>query len=95
MSLSEADIEAKLKHFVAWEYRDGVIAKTFALKDFATAITFVNLVAAAAENAGHHPDMLVQYSKVTLSLTTHDSGGVTEADFAFAKTAEQIALSLF
>ena len=48
-------------------------------------MAFVNRVAAFAEEADHHPDILIQYSRVRLTLTTHDAGGLTEGDFALAR----------
>jgi len=51
---------------------------------------FVNAVARLAEQAGHHPDIDIRYNKVTLSLTTHDEGGLTEKDFDLAMKADQL-----
>jgi 4a-hydroxytetrahydrobiopterin dehydratase len=54
-------------------------------KDFVAAMDFVNKLVEPAEAAGHHPDLAISYNKVTISLTTHDAGGLTEKDFAMAK----------
>jgi 4a-hydroxytetrahydrobiopterin dehydratase len=69
-----------------------VIARELKLADFAAAIAFVDLVAAAAETANHHPDILVHgWNRVRLELCTHSEGGLTEADFALAARIDQLA----
>ena len=60
------------------------ITRTYALPSFRAAIAFVNYVAELAEAAGHHPDIDIRYSKVTLTLSTHDAGGLTEKDLELA-----------
>jgi 4a-hydroxytetrahydrobiopterin dehydratase len=55
---------------------------------------FVNAVAQAAEKAQHHPDILIRYSRVTLTLATHDASGITEKDFSLAKKADAYFLRL-
>lgn len=65
--------------------RDGdAIHREFTFKDFAAAMAFVNKVAQAAEAADHHPDIDIRYNRVTMALSTHSEGGVTEKDFALA-----------
>lgn len=60
------------------------------LKDFRGAIAFVNAVADLAEDADHHPDLLIHgYNKVTVTLTTHDAGGLTQRDFLLAAQIER------
>jgi 4a-hydroxytetrahydrobiopterin dehydratase len=68
-----------------WKRNGQVIARTFQFKDFPAAMKFVNQIADLAEQAQHHPDVDVRWNKVTLALTTHDAGGLTEKDFALAK----------
>lgn len=68
-----------------------MLVRTFTFSDFLAAIRFVNAVAEVAEAADHHPDIDIRYNKVTLALTTHDSGGLTEKDFALAAQADTIA----
>ncbi|MGB3403347.1 MAG: 4a-hydroxytetrahydrobiopterin dehydratase [Microcoleaceae cyanobacterium] len=65
------------------------IVKTF--EDFVKAIDFVNQLVEPAEAAGHHPDLTISYNKVTISLTSHDAGGLTEKDFEMAKTISSLA----
>src|SRR5271166_2420018 len=63
-----------------WQLQDGKIARTFQFKDFPAAIQFVEAVAVLAEQAWHHPDIDIRWNKVTLTLTTHDAGGLTDKD---------------
>ena len=69
----------------AWELRGSAIRRQYRFPDFKSAMAFVNRVAALAEEADHHPDVLIEYDKVTLTLTSHDSGGLTERDFRLAR----------
>jgi 4a-hydroxytetrahydrobiopterin dehydratase len=83
--LSDEQIRERLKQLRGWE-RDGEqIRKVYPFASFAEGMVFANRVAAEAEAADHHPDMLVQYKQVTLTLTSHDAGGLTERDFRLAK----------
>lgn len=83
--LSEPDIERRLAEHDAWSLSGGAIQRTFSFASFADAVAFVGRVADLAEALQHHPDILIRYSRVTLTLTTHDAGGLTERDFAFAR----------
>lgn len=67
-----------------WKREGAGIFRTFTLPDFGKAMEFVNSVAKTAENANHHPDIDIRWNKVTLRLTTHSEGGLTEQDFALA-----------
>jgi len=89
--LSDTDIQQRLPALPGWCVEDGALTKTYAFPDFVGAMAFVNAVAEAAEIAQHHPDIDIRYSKVTLALVTHDSGGITEHDFALAAEAEDRA----
>ncbi len=90
-SLEEAEINAKLGKTAGWERKGNEIVRGFKFPSFMDAISFVNQVAAHAENVNHHPDILVQYNRVTLTLSTHDAGGLTDKDFAFAEVANRLA----
>ena len=68
-----------------WEFRGKDIRKQYRFGGFKEAMAFVNRVAALAEEVDHHPDFLVEYDRVTLTLTSHDSGGLTERDFRLAR----------
>lgn len=68
-----------------WEVVDGRLTKTYVTRSFAHAVLFVGAVAQLAEAANHHPDLAVHsYSKVTVSLSTHSEGGITERDCEMA-----------
>lgn len=92
--LTTAQIKAALPSVPEWKKRGSTIHRTFVFKDFVAAIKFVNAVAKAAEKANHHPDIDIRWNKVTLALSTHDAGGLTEKDFAFAQKADQLAAKI-
>jgi 4a-hydroxytetrahydrobiopterin dehydratase len=73
-----------------WQKRGATITRTFAFKDFPGAIKFVNQVARLVEKAWHHPDIDIRWNMVTLTLTTHDQGGLTEKDFALAAQFDRL-----
>jgi 4a-hydroxytetrahydrobiopterin dehydratase len=82
--LSEEEIQGRLAGG-AWRREEETIVRDFKLADFAAAMAFVNRVAELAEQADHHPDILVHgWNRVRLQLSTHSEGGLTEADFALA-----------
>ena len=75
-----------------WRREGDEIVRDFKLDDFAAAMAFVNRVADAAEDANHHPDILIHgWNKVRLSVTNHSEGGLTEADFKLAATIDGLA----
>ena len=82
--LSNDEITTRLQQTPGWVREGEAIRRRYALGTFAQAIAFVNRVAALAEEADHHPDILVQYDRVTLTLSSHDAGGLTERDFRLA-----------
>jgi 4a-hydroxytetrahydrobiopterin dehydratase len=92
--LSSAQIKTALTGLSGWNKRGAIIARTYQFKDFVAAIRFVNAVAKRAEKAWHHPDIDIRWNKVTLALTTHDQGGLTEKDFALAKQFDALARPL-
>ncbi len=89
--LAAADVAARLATLPGWRVRGDAIERTFRCASFPAAIAFVGKVAAIAEAADHHPDILVRYDRVTLTLATHSAGGVTERDFALAAEIETVA----
>lgn len=88
--LEEAEVERALKGRPEWSLIGESIHRTYAFADFRAAMRFVNAVAESAERVQHHPDILVRYSKVTLSLSTHDVGGLSPKDFDFAASADRL-----
>jgi 4a-hydroxytetrahydrobiopterin dehydratase len=88
--LSAAEVEERISALPEWSEAGGVIQRTYQFRDFVQAMKFVNAVADLAEKRQHHPDILIRWNKVTLSLSTHDSGGITEKDFALAAETDAI-----
>jgi 4a-hydroxytetrahydrobiopterin dehydratase len=86
--LPDEEIQAELKALDEWELRDGRLCKQFTFRTFLRALVFVNSVAYLAESAGHHPDITINYNKVTLRLITHSEGSLTDRDFALAQDIE-------
>ena len=86
--LSEAEGQEGVGRLLGWELRDGRLRKQFHFRTFLRAIAFVNSVAYLAESAGHHPDMTINYNRVTLRLITHSEGALTDRDFALAEEIE-------
>ncbi|MGB7770221.1 MAG: 4a-hydroxytetrahydrobiopterin dehydratase [Verrucomicrobiia bacterium] len=82
--LSAAQIKSALAAVPEWTRQGATISRTFQFKDFPAAIQFVNAAAELAEQAWHHPDIDIRWNQVTLTLTTHDAGGLTKKDFALA-----------
>jgi 4a-hydroxytetrahydrobiopterin dehydratase len=89
--LSDESVQGKLADLSGWSVTDGALAKTFSFENFVQSMQFVNRLGIAAEAAQHHPDIDIRYSKVTVMLSTHDSGGITEKDFALAQEADAVA----
>ena len=82
--LTEDQITDRLAQVAGWERAGNEITRTIKLGDFRDAMIYVGAVAHLAEAAGHHPDIAISWNKVTLTLSTHSAGGLTEADFALA-----------
>ena len=73
-----------------WNELNNTITKTFEFNSYLDGIDFVNEVANLAEQENHHPDIEIVYCKVTISLTTHDVGGLTEKDYKLAKLIDDL-----
>jgi 4a-hydroxytetrahydrobiopterin dehydratase len=87
--LDDEEIEQRLDELGDWEREENEIHKVYEFDDFASAIKFVNDVAKMADRYDHHPDMLISYNKVKLTLSTHSEGGLTSLDFDLANDIEQ------
>jgi 4a-hydroxytetrahydrobiopterin dehydratase len=90
--LEDNQIPAALDTVPQWQRQGDMIARTFQFKDFPAAMKFVDAVAGLAEQAWHHPDIDIRWNKVTLTLTTHDAGGLTQKDFDLARQFDQLSL---
>lgn len=89
--LPEDEITRRLAALPDWTREGDTIRRAYRFPDFARAVAFVNAVAEAAEEADHHPDIDIRYSKVTLALTTHDARGLTANDMDLAARADRLA----
>jgi 4a-hydroxytetrahydrobiopterin dehydratase len=89
--LSRADAERWLQTVDGWALDGDAIRKTFVFPDFVAAVAFVNRLAPEAEAADHHPDILIEYKRVSLTYSTHSAGGLTLKDFAGAAMADRLA----
>ena len=82
--LTPSEIDFALQKLPGWTRTGDALARVCQFDDFVLAMKFVNQIADAAEAANHHPDILINYNKVTLTLVSHDSGGVTQRDIRMA-----------
>ena len=88
--LTTKEIKLHLKAVPAWSKRGSTILRTFKFAGFLHSIAFVNRTAKLAQKLNHHPDIDIRFNKVTLTLTTHDAGGLTEKDFALARGCDGV-----
>lgn len=89
--LTSEEITSGLAALPGWA-RDGeTLVKTYTFPTFPAAIAFVDRVALQAEALGHHPDIAIAYTRVTMRLSTHDEGGVTAKDLSLASKIEAVA----
>lgn len=91
MLLTPEELTAHLAHLPGWQVRDNHLTKTFTDITFAHAVMFLVAAAHHADAAGHHPDItLHDYNRVTIRITTHSAGGLTEKDVALAGDIERL-----
>lgn len=88
--VEEEEIEALMKKIPEWDHEKKSIVKVFEFDEFMDSIDFVNGVAEIAEESGHHPDIDIRYTNVTLTLTTHEVGGLTDSDFDLARKIDTL-----
>lgn len=86
---SENEINKRLSSLEGWGQEENQIVKQFKFKNFVESMGFVTQVAILAERVDHHPDILIEYSKVTITLSTHSEGGLTEKDFNLANEIQE------
>ncbi len=89
-ALSTEGLQQGLAKLQGWAYEGKELRKKYTFKSFMPGIEFVNKIAHAAESAGHHPDITINYNVVGISLSTHSEGGVTQKDFDLAGKIDQI-----
>ena len=89
--LTADELSQHLAGLPGWTVRDGMLTKTFTVRSFAHGVLFLGAIAQYAEAANHHPDVrLHDYSQVTVSLVTHNEGGITAKDVALASQIEAL-----
>ena len=79
-----------LKALPGWSKRAQILRRTFKFKGFLMSIAFVRRIAKQAQKINHHPDIDIRFDQVTLMLTTHDEGGITEKDFTLARLCDVV-----
>ena len=89
--LCGAELNQALAGLPGWTAKNDAVERIFEFPNFVEAMGFVNRIAEAAEAINHHPDITINYNKVKLSLTSHDSGGVTQRDLRMAGKINEIA----
>ena len=89
---SEQEIEQQLRDLPGWFYQDGWIRRNYKTDGWPTTMMLVNAIAFLAEAAYHHPDLAVTWARVTVKLSTHSAGGITDKDFLLARQIEGVAL---
>jgi 4a-hydroxytetrahydrobiopterin dehydratase len=88
--LSNEEIVTALARLPDWSRAGDTLTKVFTFATFPQGIGFVDRVALVAEEMGHHPDITINYTRITMALSTHDAGGVTEKDVALAGRIEAL-----
>jgi len=88
--LTTDQVTERLTRLPLWQLTGAEIERTVSFADFPAAIAFVNRIAEAAEKANHHPDIDIRWNKVSLALSSHDAGGLTEKDFNLAAVIDAL-----
>ena len=89
--LTDAQIQENLAQVEGWTVENGKLHKEFQFDNFVSAFGFMTQLALVAEAMNHHPEWFNVYNRVTIDLTTHDAGGISELDFQWAKQADAIS----
>jgi 4a-hydroxytetrahydrobiopterin dehydratase len=88
--LNEAELTEKLQNLPRWKQQEQALIYTHTFNNFIESVNFVSCLVEPAEALDHHPDLDISYNQVTINLTTHDAGGLTDLDFQLAKRINQI-----
>lgn len=91
MKLSKKNIETRLSALSAWVRDDDALVRKFTFASFADSIAFVTRLAFHAEATDHHPDLAINFKRVTVTWSTHSAGGITGKDFDGATQSDMIA----
>ena len=90
-ALNDEDVQAKLSGLDGWERSGGAIEKQFQFEDFTGSVDFVDRLTPVANEMNHHPDLAISWNKVTVTLSTHSEGGLTDNDFVLAGKIDGLA----
>ncbi|MBV9213521.1 MAG: 4a-hydroxytetrahydrobiopterin dehydratase [Actinobacteria bacterium] len=90
-TMSDDEISERLRGLEGWERKGDAIERVFGFEDFQGSVDFVNRIAPPAEEMNHHPDLGISWNKVTVTLSTHSEGGLTENDFELASRIDPLA----
>ncbi|MGH9624963.1 MAG: 4a-hydroxytetrahydrobiopterin dehydratase [Bryobacteraceae bacterium] len=93
-TLSGEELKRILQQLPGWTVQEGKLHREYKFPDFARAFGFMAAAAVLIEKRNHHPEWLNVYNRVTVDLTTHDAGGITEKDVELARTLDSIASPL-
>jgi 4a-hydroxytetrahydrobiopterin dehydratase len=88
--LSDIEIQRELGTLPGWARRGGTLVKTYTFPAFPAGIDWVRRAADVAESMNHHPDIDIRYTKITITLSTHDSGGITSKDLTLARGLDSL-----
>jgi 4a-hydroxytetrahydrobiopterin dehydratase len=88
--ISPAALETHLAQLASWQMQDGKLQRQFQFPDFVTAFGFMSSMALVSEAIGHHPEWSNVYNRLTVKLTTHDAGGITQKDIDWATRANRL-----
>ncbi|HNV74568.1 MAG: 4a-hydroxytetrahydrobiopterin dehydratase [Gemmatimonadetes bacterium] len=88
--LSDIEIQRELGSLPGWARRGGTLVKTYTFPAFPAGIDWIRRAADAAESMSHHPDIDIRYTRITVTLSTHDSGGITTKDLALARALDAL-----
>jgi len=94
VTIGQTDANQRLKSLQGWTLEGVALRRQFTFAGFADALAFVVRLGFEAEAADHHPDILVNYKRVTLTYSTHSEGGLTDKDFTGAARASELAASM-
>jgi 4a-hydroxytetrahydrobiopterin dehydratase len=91
VKLERQQVAEQLQRLQHWTLQGDQIERLLTFENFVDSMIFVNRVAEIAEEEGHHPEIRIVYNRVTLALTTHDAGGLTQKDFQMAQRIDALA----
>lgn len=88
--LSESELQSQLNSIPGWSVENNQITKTYSFSEYTKGLLFASACGLLAERRDHHPDLLITWRKVQVSLSTHSEGGITEKDISLAKEIEEL-----